>query len=80
MVQRSRPGPLAGFLVNCQSIGNPEGVEMDEGHSEVVGKQRFGMMEPSVKTAGKEACWKGKETPPNLEVGVWKHVLPSLEG
>ena len=80
MVQRSRPGPSVGFLVNCQSIGNPEGVEMDEGHSEVVGKPRSGMMEPSVKTDGKGAHRKDKETPPKLEVGVWKHVLPYPEG
>lgn len=71
---------MVGFLENSQSVGNPEGIEMDEGHSEVVGKPRSGMMEPSVKTEGKGARKKGKEIPPKLEVRVWKHVLPSLEG
>lgn len=54
---------MVGFLVNSQSIGNPEKVEMDEGHSDIVGKPRSGMMKPSVKTAGKGAHRKGKETP-----------------
>lgn len=70
---------MVGFLVNSQSIGNPEKVEMDEDHSEIVGKPRSGMMKPSVKTAGKGAHKKGKETPPKLEVIVWKHVLPYPE-
>lgn len=55
---------MVGFLVNSQSTGNPGRVEMDEGHSEIVGKPRSGMTKPSVKTAGKGAHRKGKETPP----------------
>lgn len=70
---------MVGFLVNSQSIGNPGRVEMDEGHSEIVGKPRSGMTKPSVKTAGKGAHRKGKEMPPKLEVIVWKHVLPYPE-
>lgn len=41
---------------------------MDEDDCKVVGKPRAGMMEPSVKTAGKGACRRGEEIPPRLKV------------
>lgn len=47
--------------------------------TQIVGKPRSGMMKPSVKTAGKGAHRKGKETPPKLEVIVRKRVLPYPE-